>query len=129
MFPVFRWIAKHAEFRETYTLARETQAEVMAHEILDISDNATNDWMARQSESEKGAGIDTGWVLNGEHVQRSRIRCDNRKWLASKLLPKKYGDKLELAGDPKAPLKLEAEIELRPQLTADEWLKRQTEKK
>jgi hypothetical protein len=28
-------------------------------------------------------------------VQAARLRCDNRKWIASKMQPKKYGDKLE----------------------------------
>jgi len=29
---------------------------------------------------------------------------DTRKWLLSKLAPKKWGDKLELSGDPENPL-------------------------
>ncbi len=32
-----------------------------------------------------------GWKLNGEHVNRSRLRIDTRKFLAAKLLPKQYG--------------------------------------
>jgi hypothetical protein len=40
----------------------------------------------------------TTLVLNGEHVQRSRLRLDARKWALSKMAPKKYGDKLELGG-------------------------------
>ena len=104
-------------------------ADALVEESLEISDDGTNDWMARRSEAEKGAGVTTGWVLNGEHVQRSRLRVDTRRWYASKIAPKKYGEKLELAGDPKAPIKMEAEVTLPPQLTADEWLKRQTEKK
>jgi hypothetical protein len=53
--------------------------------------------MERKSEAEKGAGVNTGWVLNGEHVQRSRLRVDTRKWFASKVAPKIYGDKIETA--------------------------------
>ncbi|MFN8996423.1 MAG: hypothetical protein ACK5X3_22525, partial [Pseudomonadota bacterium] len=37
-------------------------------------------------------------------VNNRRLQIDTRKWLASKLKPKRYGDKLELAGDAKAPL-------------------------
>jgi hypothetical protein len=40
-------------------------------------------------------GKPIGWQLNGEHLQRSRLRVDTRKWIASKLKPKKYGDKVE----------------------------------
>ena len=39
-----------------------------------------------------------GWRVNGEAVQRSKLRVDTRKWVASKLKPKKYGDKLTLDG-------------------------------
>ncbi len=39
---------------------------------------------------------EVGWQVNGEHIQRSRLRIDARKWMASKLAPKKYGEKLEL---------------------------------
>ncbi len=92
---VLRWLAVHEEFRDQYARAREAQADHYAEEIVDISDDGTNDWMERQSTAEKGAGVNTGWVLNGEHVQRSRLRMDARKWLASKLAPKKYGDKLD----------------------------------
>lgn len=92
---VFRWLEANSAFREQYARAREAQADFYAEEIIAISDDGTNDWMARRSEAEKGAGIESGWVLNGEHVQRSRLRVDARKWFASKVAPKKYGDKIE----------------------------------
>lgn len=79
--------------------AREAQADTLADELLDISDDARNDWMKRNHGDD-----DPGWVANGEHIQRSRLRVDTRKWIASKLKPKKYGDKLELASDPTSPL-------------------------
>lgn len=91
---VFRWLAADEEFRSQYALAREIQAENMVEEIIEISDDGTNDWMERQSTSEKGAGVNTGWVLNGEHVQRSRLRVDSRKWVAANLAPKKFGNKV-----------------------------------
>jgi hypothetical protein len=101
---VFRWLASSDEtykgFREQYTRARDIQADALVDEILEISDNATNDWMTRNN----AEGESLGWQLNGEHVQRSRLRVDSRKWFASKVAPKRYGDKLELAGDPERPL-------------------------
>lgn len=63
---------------------------MLFEEILDIADDASNDWMERQSEKS------AGWELNGDHVQRSRLRIDARKWMLGKMQPKKYGDKLEL---------------------------------
>lgn len=97
---VFRWMAANDAFREQYARAREVQADAIFEDILDIADNAQNDWMVRRGED------DAGWVANGEHIQRSRLRVDARKWMAGKLAPKKYGDKtaLELSGKDGAPL-------------------------
>lgn len=86
---VFNWLRTHEDFLEQYTRAKEEQADALTEEILDIADDATNDWMERRNEDDKT----TGWYLNGEHVQRSRLRIESRKWLASKLKPKRYGDK------------------------------------
>jgi hypothetical protein len=82
---VFRWLARHAEFRDQYARAREAQADYMAEEILEIADDATNDWTKRE---------DGSATINAEVVQRSRLRVDARKWLMAKLQPKKYGDKI-----------------------------------
>lgn len=87
---VFRWLVKNEEFREQYTRAREAQADTLFDDILDIADDARNDWMERRGEE------DAGWQANGEHIQRSRLRVDARKWMAGKLAPKKYGDKQQM---------------------------------
>lgn len=87
---VFKWLAEKPEFSDLYAQAREAQADVLADEIIAISDDGTNDWMERQNEN----GDSLGWVLNGEHVQRSKLRVDARKWIASKLKPKKYGERV-----------------------------------
>lgn len=109
---VFRWLANNEEFRDQYNIARVVQADYYSEEIIEICDDGTNDWMARRSESEKGAGVNTGWVLNGEHVQRSRLRVDTRKWVAARLNPKKYGDRLtnEHSGPDGGPIETVTEI-------------------
>ena len=87
---VFRWLAdeRYASFRERYARAREAQADTLFDECLDIADDGTNDYMSgKDGEDEK---------YNGDAVQRSKLRVDTRKWMASKLAPKKYGEKLEL---------------------------------
>jgi hypothetical protein len=86
---VFRAIAVDAEFRDQYARAREAGLEVMADELLDISDDGRNDFVER----DLGDGVVTQ-QLNSEHIQRSKLRVDTRKWLLSKLAPKKYGDKI-----------------------------------
>lgn len=77
---------KH-EFMEQYEQAQAIKAENLADELLAIADNGTNDYMQRSNPD------NPGWVANGEHIQRSRLRVDTRKWIAAKLLPKKYGDR------------------------------------
>lgn len=89
---VFRWLARYPEFRDKYTRAKELGSEVHAEEMLEIADDATNDWM----EAHNADGEAVGYKLNGEHVQRSKLRIDTRKWLLAKLQPKKYGDKVDL---------------------------------
>lgn len=99
---VFSWLMKpeFEGFQHQYTRARELQAENFADEMNDIADDGSNDYM--ENVDDQGAVI--GYKLNGEHIQRSKLRIDTRKWIASKLKPKKYGDKLELSGDAEAPV-------------------------
>lgn len=88
---VMTWLLMHDEFRQQYARARELQAELLADELIEIADDARNDWMQRLGED----GTPVGWKLNGEHVQRSRLRIDARKWIAARLLPKKYGNRVQ----------------------------------
>jgi len=94
----FVWLREDESFRKQYARATEERAELMFEDMFDIADNGTNDWM--QKHNEKGEVI--GWSVNGEHIQRSRIRIDTRKWALSKLQPKKYGDKLDITSKDEA---------------------------
>lgn len=85
---VFNWLRTNEAFNDQYVKAKAESADSLTDEILDIADNCNNDWMENEGDS-------TGYKLNGEAVQRSRLRIDSRKWLASKLKPKKYGDKIQ----------------------------------
>ena len=100
---VFRWLAEDKAFQEQYARAREVQADTLFEEMLEIADDGSNDWMERNSDN------NPGWQFNGEHVQRSKLRIEARKWMAGKLRPKVYGDKLDLnhAGDPDKPIRIE----------------------
>lgn len=82
-------------FAAHYARARELQIEAMADELIEISDDGTNDWMTIQR---GGQEVE---VPNQEVLQRSRLRVDTRKWLMSKIMPKKYADKTltELSGE------------------------------
>lgn len=85
------WRYRYPEFATQYAQAKLKQADLLAEDMLDIADDGTNDWM----ESFGPDGEMIGYKLNGEHVQRSRLRIDTRKFLASKLLPKQYGQHSE----------------------------------
>lgn len=79
------------DFQEMYARAKEDQADFLAEEILDIADDSSQDTTTDQ---QGNARCDTEWV------QRSKLRVDTRKWIAAKLKPRKYGDKLQHeAGD------------------------------
>ena len=80
------WCRQRTEFSGQYAQAKRDQADLMAEEILQIADDGENDWMETQDNQGGEA-----WKINGEHVARSRLRIDARKWLASKLAPKIYG--------------------------------------
>lgn len=87
---IYLTLATDAEFSHQYARAREAQLERWEDEILEIADDGTNDWMQR------GHGDDDPVeVPNHEHISRSKVRIDARKWLMAKRLPKKYGDRVE----------------------------------
>ncbi len=94
---VFRWLRTYPEFNNQYEKAKEEAADAFVEEMQDIADNGTNDWIDK--EMPDGS---VKKVLNTEHVQRSRLRIDTRKWVASKLKAKKYGEKMDVTSDGKA---------------------------
>ena len=82
---VLRWTEQLPEFAQQYTQARARGYELLADEIIEISDDSSADVI----ETEHGPKV------NSEVVARSRLRVDSRKWMLSKMLPKTFGDKIE----------------------------------
>jgi hypothetical protein len=68
---IYRWNADNEDFRNQYTKARAEQADYYAELIVD------------ESYSSHDAAI-------------GRLRVDALKWAASKMAPKKYGEKIEI---------------------------------
>jgi hypothetical protein len=89
---VFNWLAneKYKDFLDRYARAREEQAENLAEEIFEIADDGSNDYMTITKGNVRYN------VEDKEVTSRSKLRVDARKWYLSKVLPKKYGDKLDL---------------------------------
>jgi hypothetical protein len=100
MSTVFNWLHSFPEFLEQYTRAKEESADALVDEMLDIADDAANDWMEVHDKD------NPGYRLNGEAINRSRLRVDTRKWIAAKLKPKKYGERVqtELTGKDGGPI-------------------------
>lgn len=84
---VFSWLSKYPDFVKLYQIACEERAEAYVEEIIDIADDSSRDYV------DDGEG---GMRVDHEHIQRSRLRVDTRKWYAGKVKPKKYGDKIDL---------------------------------
>jgi len=99
-----KWNREIPEFSQQYAKAREDQFEHWAEEIIEIADDGSNDWIARESESGR---IDK--VPDSEHINRSRLRVDTRKWLLSKLASKRFGDRIstELSAPGGGPIQVE----------------------
>lgn len=85
---VYLWLIEHKDFSENYARAREQQADLLADEIIEIADTCKIG--SKTKETKDGTFKETG-----DMVDRSRLMVDARKWKASKLAPKKYGDKSE----------------------------------
>src|SRR4051812_16054627 len=82
---VYRWLQRHAGFRDTYVSARERQAHTIADRAVAMA-------------------------LDGDRVisdpQAAKVQLDAIKWTAARLAPKVYGNKAEITigGQPDAPL-------------------------
>lgn len=67
---VLLWLNEDEAFSSQYVRAREEQADHYADEIIAIADTE-------------------------EDPAKARVRVEARKWVASKLKPKKYGDRIQ----------------------------------
>ena len=77
------WAVRDVDgFGQRYREARQFLLEFWADQILDIADDEESDPRSRQ------------------------IRTGVRQWLMSKLAPRRYGDKVQIGGDPESPLQL-----------------------
>jgi hypothetical protein len=89
IFSIVKWLNEKEEFSIQYARAKELQADFMVDEIIEIADTCKEG----KKTIEKPGGIE---ITTGDMVERSRLMIESRKWLSSKLKPKKYGDKLDV---------------------------------
>lgn len=88
----YEWLELYPDKSKQYTRATEIRAEAIFDDILSIADENANDTYINDN------GIE---VVNNDVIQRSRLRIDARKWVLSKLNPKKFGEKLDVTSDNK----------------------------
>lgn len=98
---IYNWMGAHPEFLQQYTRAKEDRADTHGEEIVELAD------------------LPPKYIVDDKGIERvdhgfeawRKTRIDARKWTASKLKPKSWGDRMQLAGDADNPLKIDATIE------------------
>jgi hypothetical protein len=102
-----KWLIESEDFAAQYARAKEDQADYLAEQIIEIADDSSEDEIFIGGDDETGAGARR--VMNSEFVQRSKLRVDARKWIAAKLKPKKYGERIlnEHSGEGGGPIIIE----------------------
>src|SRR5262249_20883147 len=83
---VYAWMREREDFSDMYARAREERADLLFERIAAIAEDATGNYVKKE---------DGTLVVDHENIQRSRLRVDTMKWMASKLAPRKYGDHVE----------------------------------
>jgi 2-polyprenyl-6-methoxyphenol hydroxylase-like FAD-dependent oxidoreductase len=111
---VYDWLLRHPDFADQYTRAREEQADTLADEIIAIADEQPE--IIPVLDKRTGELIEH--KLDNAFLQWQKNRIDARKWTAMKLKPKKYGERVALAGDADSPIKVEAEVQAENLLNA-----------
>lgn len=79
------WIEKNTSLRERYTLAKELRAEVWADDLISLGDSA------RMGVTITHRADGTVDIVTADMTNRTRMQIEVRKFLLSKILPKKYG--------------------------------------
>lgn len=87
---VFRWLAADAVFQDQYARAREAQADSLFDDILTIADTPV---IGEKRKVKEDGAVE---ISTGDMIEHRRLQVDARKWMAGKLRPKKYGEKLDL---------------------------------
>lgn len=83
---IFSWLKNNKDFADQYAQAKRYQADVLVDEMISIVNETSNDY--RVDEMGKV-------VISTENIQRARLRIDLYKWIACKLIPKVYGDRIK----------------------------------
>jgi len=82
----YEWMDNNEQKVKQYARASEKRADAIFEDILDVADNQEDDVYY---------DLDGNEIINHNVIQRARLRVDSRKWMLSKMNPKKYGDRIQ----------------------------------
>jgi hypothetical protein len=85
---ILTWCWKIEGFSDRYARAQEAGCEAVRQEMQEIADDGRNDWMKRLAFN----GGNPAWEINGEAINRSKLRWEDRRWYLGKKQPKKWGE-------------------------------------
>ena len=83
------WLKQNTDLDAQYARSCEHRAQLWAEQMMEIADNP----QIGITRTEKGDG--TVEVKHGDMIDHRRLRIDSRKWMMARILPKKYGDKVQ----------------------------------
>jgi len=91
-----KWMRENPDLITQYAHSKQLSAEAFEEKAIATAEDDTDDIIFVECETKDG--ITSKRVINHEAINRSRLKVDTYKWVASKRDPKKYGDKLGLDG-------------------------------
>ena len=90
----YKYKRKNPDAADEYARAKDDMVDYFEDEIIEIADNSAGDVIPTED----------GFKIDGDAIQRAKLRIDSRKWVMGKRKPKKYGDKVTHAGDAENPI-------------------------
>lgn len=94
---VYDWINEDEDFAQRFARARETGADAIAYEALEIADTPVEAIREKLSDGKRE-------VTKEDALGHRRLQVETRIKLLAKWFPKKYGDKQEITGPDGGPL-------------------------
>ena len=103
---VYKWLTEDETFANKDAQAREERADKIFEEMIEIADTV-----------ELGDTIEDDGKRTtkrtGDMVQHRKLRIDTRKWILSRMNPKKYGDKASVDIKTETPIFASINLELK----------------
>ena len=90
---IYRWLSEYEEFREMYAKAKDDQVQLMADQLLEISDTPQLGEIVTVAGTGKKRKRER---KTADMIEHRRLQVETRKWLLSKLRPRQYGERIEV---------------------------------